>query len=92
MSNLDPTMLPNIVSGGELFRAIGAAASRCASSSYGLLLAGAGAATYGVVRFTDPQPAYVHVRWSTAVDESARRGLEGKYSLEQPQHTEGLAG
>jgi hypothetical protein len=56
----------------------------------GLLLAGAGAATYGLVRFTDPRPAYVHVHWSTAVDESARQGLERKYSLEQPQQTEGL--
>ncbi len=56
----------------------------------GLLLAGAGAATYGLVRFTDPRPAYVHVRWSAAVDETARRGFERKYSLEQPQQTEGL--
>ena len=56
----------------------------------GLLLAGAGATTYGLVRFTDPRPAYVHVRWSTAVDEPARQGLERKYSLEQPHRTEGL--
>jgi len=54
----------------------------------GLLLAGAGAAMYGVVRVTDPRPAYVHVRWSAAVDESARRGFERQYSLEQPQQTE----
>ena len=55
----------------------------------GLLLAGAGSATYSVVRFTDSRPASVHVRWSADVDESARREFEEKYSLDQPQQTEG---
>ncbi|MDA1185245.1 MAG: hypothetical protein O2930_11460 [Acidobacteria bacterium] len=56
----------------------------------GLLLAGAGAAVYAVVRSTDPRPAYVHVHWNTTVDESARRTLERTYSLERPRQTEGL--
>lgn len=56
----------------------------------GLLLACAGAAAYAVVRFTDPRPAYVHVRWNTTVGESARRALERNYSLERPQQTEAL--
>lgn len=56
----------------------------------GLALLAFAAATYGLLRATfGVRPAFVHVRWSPAVDETTRRDLERTYGLTRPEPREG---
>ncbi len=50
----------------------------------GCLLAGAAAAHVAAGRVIGELPAYVHVRWTVPLDESARQELERRFSLTRP--------